>query len=39
MITVGLIQLTDKHTEIIGGVVTMLLRPGVDTIRIYTPEN
>jgi hypothetical protein len=38
MITVGLIQLTDKHTEIIGGVVTMLLRPGVETIRIYTPK-
>ena len=32
MIIVGLIQLTDKHTEIIGGVVSMLLRPGTPSV-------
>lgn len=35
---VALIQLSEKHTEIIGGVITMLSRNSVSTINIFTKK-
>lgn len=37
MTTVGLIQLGEYHTEILGGVITAFLRPEI-SIRVYTPK-
>ena len=36
MISIALIQLSTKHTEIIGGIVSMLLRKNINQIIIYT---
>lgn len=36
MTSVALIQLGERHTEIIGGVVTMFMRKNVDKITVYT---
>jgi hypothetical protein len=35
---VALLQLSEKHTEIIGGVITMLLRDSVSTINVFTKK-
>ena len=38
MTSVALIQLGERHTEIIGGVVSMFLRKGVNRIVVYTTK-
>ena len=36
MLSIALIQLGPRHTEIIGGIISMLLRKNVNQINLYT---